>query len=499
MNNNCKYAALPLAALSICCVDKASAAGVGKAQKPNLVFVLVDDLGWGALGLNKSMYDYGQLNREFIKLHVKDYTPEQAQQAAEQAMPTLASLCRQGTRFTSAYATANVSSPSRAGLMTSRYQERFGYYINGEQNAGVPLTEKLMPQYLKSEGYTCACIGKYHLAPNPKGDEGGCTPGFNPLDRGFDYYWGFNSHGTQYYDSDMLYRGRERVKASGYLTDELTREALGFIDRAGNQPFVLYLAYNAVHGPLGAPAPGEYLSRFNYASKALNNFYAYVYAVDQGVKKIVDKLSAEGKLDNTMIVFTSDNGAPGGATNVLPKNGPFRGFKGQTWQGGVRIPMFIYAPGLKGGGRCASIVSTMDIFPTFMDYAGVARPKNIDGRSLLPALAGNENYKVRNTLVWMSQNAQNWGMYNIKDQSAAPGGFMVREDNWTLRYDTVESRFYLFDLDSDMGEQTDLADKYPDRVESMKGIFRAWFSQMEKPMVWKPQLWERVQYWKYIN
>jgi len=494
---NNKYAALPLAALSACWTGNLFASGVKNAQKPNLVLVLVDDLGWGALALNKSMYDYSQLNQDFIKLHVRDYTPQQAQQAAEQATPTLTELGMKGTRFTSAYATANVSAPSRAGLLTSRYQQRFGFYINGEQKLGVPTTEKLMPELLKKEGYTSACIGKYHIAPNPANDPGGCIPGHHPLDRGFDYYWGFNSHGTQYYDSNMLYRGKEKVAASGYLTDEFTREALGFIDRAGNKPFVLYLAYTAVHGPLGAPAPQQYLSHFNYPSKALNNFYAYLYAVDQGIKQIVEKLRAEGKLDNTMIVFTSDNGAPGGASNVLPKNGPLRGFKGQTWQGGVRVTMLIYAPGLKSGQEFSEMVSLMDIFPTFMDYAGITSPRNLDGRSLMPVLRGDLNYKAHDKLIWMSQNAENWGMHGIRDQVKAPAGFMVREGNWMLRYDLVEKKPYLFDLASDVGEKTDLAEKHPERTEKMMGIFREWFSQMKKPMVWKPELWEGVEYWKY--
>ena len=486
-----KVATFPLAALSICLADNCLAS---PAQKPNLVLVLVDDLGWGGFSPNKSMYDDSQLNQEFIKLHVKDYTPKQAHEAAERATPTLTELCRKGTRFTDAYATANVSSPSRAGLLTSRYQQRFGYYINNEVSKGVPLTEKLMSEYLKKEGYTSACIGKFHLSP--RGEQGGCTQSYHPLDRGFDYYWGFNYHGTDYYDSDLLFRNNEKVKANGYLTDEFTREALGFIDRAGDQPFVLYLAYNAVHGPLGVPAPEKYLKHFDYPSKTLNNYYAYLYAVDQGVKQIIEKLRAQGKLDNTMIVFTSDNGAPGGAANALPKNGPFRGFKGQTWQGGVRIPMFIYASGFKSGQESSAIVSHMDIFPTFMDYAGITPPQNLDGRSLMPILKGNENYQVRNHLVWMSQNAENWGMYGITDQNIAPAGFMVRENNWTLRYDTVEGVFYLFDLNHDLGEKENLAKKYPDRVDAMKKMFRDWFSQMKEPMVWQPKFWEGVQYWK---
>ncbi len=489
-----KHTLLPLALLS--------AAGIVPAEgkpKPNLVFVLVDDMGWGALALNKSMYDYSQLNQEFIKALVKDYTPEQAQAAAEQAIPTLAKLSENGTRFTSAYATANVSSPSRAGLMTSRYQERFGYYTNNEQSQGVPLTETFMPKYLKDAGYATACIGKFHLSPNPKDDPGGCVAGYNPLDRGFDFYWGFNSHGTTYYESDMLYNGREKVAATGYTTDEFTREAVDFIGRSKGDPFMIYLAYNALHGPLGAPAPQQYLEPFKFASKQLNNFYAYLYAVDQGVARIMEKLKETGQLDNTMIVFCADNGAPGGAVNVLPKNGPLRGFKGQTWEGGVRIPMFFHVPGMKGGIVSDNIVSTMDVFPTFMDWAGIPLPANIDGRSLLPVLSGKSAAPVRDELVWVGQMAENWGMYNIKDQMVAPGGWMVRKGDWVLRYDIAARQFGLYNLKTDIGEQNDLSAAEPAKTEELKKVFRKWYSEMKPPMAWKPELWQGIEYWNKAN
>jgi len=486
-----KHTVLPLAALLVSGVAPAQ-----NKQKPNLVFVLIDDFGWGGFALNKSMYDYSQLNQEFIKLRVTDYTPEQAQAAAELAIPTLSQLCLGGTRFTNAYTSANVSSPSRAGIMTSRYQERFGYYINGEQvGRGVPLTETFMPKYIHDVGYATACIGKFHLSPNVKDDEGGCADGYNPLDRGFDYYWGFNAAGTDYYGSKILHKGREKVAATGYSTDEFTREAVDFISRSQGKPFMIYLAYNAVHGPLGLPAPPQYLDRFKYDSRLLNNFYAYLYAVDQGVARIIDKLRETGQLDNTMIVFTSDNGAPGGAADVLPKNGPLRGFKGQTWQGGIRVPMFFYVPGQKGGLVSDNIVSNMDIFPTFMDWAGIPLPKNIDGKSLLPIISGKSTAPVRDELVWMGQMAENWGMYGIRDQKVAPGGFMVRKGDRVLRYDIVARQFTLYDLTNDIGEKNDISAAEPAKVEEMKAIFRKWYGEMKPPMSWKPALWKGVEFW----
>ncbi len=380
-------------------------------------------------------------------------------------------------------------------MLTSRYQERFGYYTNVEQKTGLPATETLMPEYLRRAGYTTACIGKYHLSPEDEPGSGGCVEGYSPLDRGFDYYFGFNSHGTTYYDSPMLHRGHEKVPAEGYLTDQLTGEAIGFIERSEGKPFMIYLAYNAVHGPLGAPAPQEYLDRFDYPSHQLNNYYAYLYAVDRGVERIMEKLRESGRADNTMVVFVSDNGAPGGAVNVLPKNGPLRGFKGQTWQGGVRVPMFIHVPGAGGGIVSDNLVSTMDIFPTFMDWAGIPLPEGLDGRSLMPLISGESDAQVREELVWMGQMAENWGMYNDKDQNVAPGGFMVRKGEWVLRYDIVARKFSLYDLGSDIGEQNDLSAAHPAVTDDLKDVFRRWYAEMSPPMGWKPELWKGVEFW----
>ncbi|MDR2885946.1 MAG: sulfatase-like hydrolase/transferase [Rikenellaceae bacterium] len=477
--------------------------------RPNLVFIVVDDLGWGGFGPNNNAYDSTALNREFIDVYPPDYTMAQAFDAAARATPTLSELSARGTRFTSAYAVANVSSPSRAGMLTACHQQRFGYYINEEQSVGIPQSVKLMPQVLHEAGYATACIGKWHVGPETARAKGDCAEGHHPLDRGFDYYFGFNNSTSKYYDSQVLYRGRENVKADGYLTDELTREAVGFIHRTAptGKPFAIYLAYNAVHGPLSAPAPAVYRARFNSGSPMLDNYYVYLFAVDEGVRLVCDELRRTGQADRTMIVFVSDNGAPGTKIDVLPKNGPWRGFKGQTWQGAVRVPMFAFMPGGKAG-VCDQIVSGIDIFPTFMDLAGVALPEGqvVDGRSLLPILKGDKKFTVRDHFVWMGQNAGCWGIYREKDQMTAPGGFMVREGDWTLRYDTQLKTFSLYDLRTDRGEQDDLAGKYPEKVTYMAGLFRRWYAQMPQPAVWKQQFWGGVEYWNadrsrtdYIN
>ena len=271
-------------------------------SKPNLVLVLVDDMGWGAFAPNHVDFTEKELNQEFCRIHVKDYTAEEAFEAAQKATPYLNRYCQEGVRFTNAYVTANVSAPSRAGLLTSSYQQRYGLYIIKEAETGIPTTVLTMPQVMKDYGYANGAFGKYH---NGKGmDEiHTCSPGHHPLDRGFDYWFGFNSHGTSYYNSPILFRNRENIACAEYTTDKFTEEAVQFIRGNEGSPKLIYLAYNALHGPLGAPAPDKYMSRFQYKSKLLNTYAAYTAAIDDGVAAVMKELEKIGEIDNTMLVL----------------------------------------------------------------------------------------------------------------------------------------------------------------------------------------------------
>lgn len=265
-------------------------------SKPNLVLVLVDDMGWGAFAPNHVDFTEKELNQEFCRIHVKDYTAEEAFEAAQKATPYLNRYCQEGVRFTNAYVTANVSAPSRAGLLTSSYQQRYGLYIIKEAETGIPTTVLTMPQVMKDYGYANGAFGKYH---NGKGmDEiHTCSPGHHPLDRGFDYWFGFNSHGTSYYNSPILFRNRENIACAEYTTDKFTEEAVQFIRGNEGSPKLIYLAYNALHGPLGAPAPDKYMSRFQYKSKLLNTYAAYTAAIDDGVAAVMKELEKIGEID----------------------------------------------------------------------------------------------------------------------------------------------------------------------------------------------------------
>ncbi|NDP22490.1 MAG: sulfatase-like hydrolase/transferase [Paludibacter sp.] len=470
---------------------------VAKAtQKPNLVLVFVDDLGWGSFAPNLADFTTAELNQDFIKKFVKDYTPEESFEAAKAAMPTIINYTNEGVRFRNAYVTANVSAPSRAGMLTSSYQQRYGLYTNTEAESGVPLNIFMMPQLLKQEGYMNGIFGKWHNG-NRTDEIYTCSPGHHPLDHGFDYFFGFNSHGTSYYNSPILFQNRKNVQCSEYTTDKFTNEAIQFIDNNKGKPKLVYLPYNAVHGPLGAPAPDKYLKRFNYGSKLLNNYSAYIAAIDDGIEAVMQKMESIGELDKTVLIFMSDNGAPGGAAATLPKNGPFSGFKGQNYQGGNHVPMFIwYGDKIKKGMVCDQLVSSMDIFPTFFDIAGINLPKNqkVDGKSLLPILQGKSTKEVHDYLVWMFQQAENWGMGNIKDQSVAKAAFMVRRGNAELRYFVESNSFFYNDLSKDRDEKINLIDSNSEEAEEMKTIFRNWFLEMKKPIAWKKELWQKIQF-----
>lgn len=465
-----------------------------KTSKPNLVLVFVDDLGWGTFTPNLKEFTKNELNQAFIAKHVKDYSAEEAFEAIKIAMPNLTRLCDEGARFRNAYVTANVSSPSRAGLLTSSYQQRYGIYINGEGENGIPENILTMPQIMKKAGYINGIFGKYH---NGKGtdEKHTCSPGHHPLDRGFDDFFGFNSHGTVFYNSPILFKNRKNVACSEYLTDKITSEAVNFIEDNRGKPKLVYLPYNAVHGPLGAAAPEKYLKRFNFKSKLLNNYATYIAAIDDGVAKVMEQLEKQGELDKTMLVFMSDNGAPGGAAATLPKNGPFSGFKGQAYEGAIRVPMFFwYGNKIKQGAVYNQLVSSMDIFPTFFDVAGIPLPKNqvVDGKSLIPVLTGKSNKEVREHLVWMFQQAENWGMDGIKDQNTAKAAFSVRKGDYVLRYILEEDKFYLNKLTDDRKEAINLVTQYPEKVLEMHNIFKKWFSEMKKPISWKPALWQGI-------
>ena len=489
-----------IAATAPLCVAATFAQAVTQTDnRPNVVFVLLDDVGWGYLQAYDSLYRQDELNQDFIREVVKNrYTPQEALKCLERATPTLSELSARGVIFTDACATSSMSSPSRAGILSGRYQQRFGYYMNDESREGIPTDIHLMPWYLQQAGYRTAAIGKYHIAPEITRGACDIAPEHNPLRRGFDYYFGFNYAQTTYYNSPTLYRGEQKAEAKGYLTDQLTDEALGFINSVGDKPFMLYLAYNAVHGPLNLPAPDSYLAPFKDEPQPVATFYSYLYAVDCNVKRIMERLHQLGKERNTLFIFSADNGSPGSGSYPLPKNGPFRGFKGQTWQGGLHIPLFMtWSARLPAGKSVNALVSLMDIFPTVFEAAGVAQPEKIDGRSLLPLATGRTKASPHDNIVWMGIDINFYEMTDsLRHLPSGGGSFAVRQGKWVLRWNSTLKRVTLYDYEKDRGEKNDVAAQNPAVVDSLAAIYDRWQSQMLLPKQWRKSAWEPVVNWR---
>jgi uncharacterized sulfatase len=470
-----------------------AAARAAATRRPNIILVLMDDLGYGQFGPNSDMFDLEQLNPFVLERDIKEVRPEAALEAAKTAAPNLNRLTKEGTRFTDAYVACPLCAPSRSAIMTSRYPQRFGGYINRDiERGGVPTDQVLPAQLLQKSGYRTAVIGKWHLARMKGGmDAGG---GQHPLDRGFDYFFGFNGCCSTYYDAVNLYRNREKAQPEGYLTDQFTAEALRFVRNGPkDKPFFLYLPYSAVHGPLGKPAPDRYLKRFHTGSTRVDNFYAYLNAADDGVGQIRSALAEQGQENNTLIFLISDNGAPGGSP--IPSNGPFLGFKGQVWQGGVRVPMVAWGKGLAQPGKIShEPVISMDIMATALAAAGLEPPAgyDLDGRNLLPLLAGRQKQPVHECLFWAGQLAQKWvnSAAGLGDEMTAPPAWAARKGRWMLRYWSHIDRHELYDLETDRGERKDVAAQHPDTVGALRAEYARWYKNTKPPMDWDEKYWK---------
>ncbi len=425
--------ALAGCALALAALGLAGAPALGAAAKPNIVVIVADDLGFADVLFNP--------------LHPPEVTTPQLDALARQSV-----ICRQG------YVTAHVCSPTRTGLMTGRYQQRLGLYTAGEAGSGVPMNEKLFPQFLQPAGYTSIQIGKWHLGP---------TPEWSPALRGFDEVFGFLGRGAHDYfklddPDDPIYRWLTPVNLQGYLTDFWGDEAVAFIGRNQDRPFFLYLAFNAVHAPLQAPA--DEIARFNTGNADRNTLLAMGKRLDDSIGQVVAKLKREGVWDNTLLFFISDNGGP------LPQsanNAPLRGGKHQDYEGGIRVPFLVCWPARLKPGESQAVVSSLDILPTVLAAAGVALPtdKPLDGMNILPVLRGEVAPKSRN-LFWSSGSDEGW--------------WAVRSGDWKLVGD--KARIGLFDLSKDISEKNDLAQQLPAQVAALTQLHDVWLAEMITPV-----------------
>jgi len=423
---------------SISVAAAAPALPAATAGKPNIVLIVADDLGYGELS---------------------------CQGAKDISTPNIDSIARSGVRFTNGYVSCPVCSPTRAGLMTGRYQQRFGYEFNpgpeeqAEDEFGLPLTETTIANRLKSLGYATGMVGKWHL---------GYKPECHPMKRGFDEFFGFLGGAHQYLETSArrtarIMRGTEIIAEKEYLTDAFAREAVAFIDRRKAAPFFLYLPFNAVHAPLEAIE--KYLDRFaSVTDLRRRTFLAMQSAMDDAVGRVLSKLRQEKLEENTLIFFISDNGGP--TLSTSSGNGPLRGYKGMVLEGGIRVPYMVQWKGRIPAGKISDQpVISLDIHPTAVAAAGGSIPASakLDGVNLLPHLAGKAAGQPHEALYW-----------RFGTQAA------VRKGNWKVDM-LAGAAPQLFNLAEDIGEAKDLASAQPEKLRELKAAYDAWNSQLAEP------------------
>lgn len=420
-------------------------------EKPNVIVVLTDDQGFGDVGFNGC----------------KDIPT-----------PNIDRIANNGVKFTNGYVTYAVCGPSRAGIITGRYQDRFGFGRNPlcapqDTMQGLPASEESLAKTLSRSGYKSMALGKWHL---------GAHKSQYPLKRGFDEFYGFLSGGHRYFPENWnlnditeikaqfdayntrLMRDNGRVHETEYLTDALSREAVSFIERKKEEPFFIYLAYNAPHAPLQASK--KYLDRFTHIKNKKRRIYAAMLsAVDDGVGLVLDKLEELGLDDNTIVFFLSDNGGPESKNGS--DNGALRDGKGSLYEGGIHVPFAMQWPGkIPAGMVYENTVSSLDIFATAVAYAK-ATPKNqLDGVNLIPYLNGENKTKPHPQLFWRK--------YDQKDFAVRSGAHKL------VKYKSEEEEIY--HLEEDISESNPLELSEENHYSDLKESYQKWEAEMKDPV-----------------
>ncbi|MGA2497064.1 MAG: sulfatase-like hydrolase/transferase [Tepidisphaeraceae bacterium] len=413
-------------------------------DKPNILFIVADDLGYADLGF---------------------------QGCKDIPTPNLDALAASGVRFTSGYVSGPYCSPTRAGLLTGRYQERFGHEFNPNGTEGMPVSETTIANRLKSAGYATALVGKWHL---------GAPPAMRPPQRGFDEFFGFLGGAHSYFAAAGILRGAEPVKELDYTTDAFGREAVVFIERHKAEAWFLYLAFNAVHTPMHAT--GDRLAKFTgIADKQRRTYDAMTLALDEAVGVVRKKLTDTGQDENTFIIFISDNGGPTmpGTTINGSRNTPLRGSKRTTLEGGIRVPFVVSWPGHIKPGVYDQPAIQLDLTATSLAVAGVAvQPEwKLDGVNLLPFLSGEKSGPPHDALYWRfgQQMAIRAGDYKLVC-------YDTNVDTRTGRRRQPVTAARLYNLAGDIGETKDLAAAMPDKARELQSKWDAWNATLVKPL-----------------
>ena len=437
-------------------------------KSPNLIIILADDLGYADVGFNGC----------------KDIPT-----------PNIDAIANNGVKFTNGYVTYPVCGPSRAGLLTGRYQDRFGFTTNPtidpeNEKAGLPLDEEMISEALKKANYNSAIIGKWHM---------GTHPIFHPLKRGWDYFFGFLSGGHNYFPekltlndysevkwaygwySTRIMENYNRIDINNYLTDELSDAAVRYIEKQSklDQQFMVYLSYNAPHGPLQATE--KYLDRFpNIIDKKRKTYAAMVSAMDDGIGRVLNTLKERNIEENTIVVFLSDNGGP--IHKNASKNDPLRGKKGDLYEGGVRVPFAMQWKGnIKKGIIYKNPISSMDIMASICDLNHVKTKNKLDGVNLIPFLKKEKKGEPHDVLFWRKweQNAMAIRKGNLKLVS-----------NRQMQTNLPK----LYDLSDDISEIKDIKGSNNKDADEMLNDWEEWNKENKDryfPTLGNDKWWER--------
>ena len=386
----------------------------------------------------------------------------------EVSTPGMDRIAAEGARMTNGYASCPVCAPTRAGLLTGRYQQRFGFYTAADSRAGLPRSEITLAELLRTAGYATGVFGKWHL---------GYEPRFRPLERGFAAFYGFLGHGGHDYfdlsitdDVRSIYRDRAPIDDTGYLTRNITRNAVDFIEANHDRPFFAYVPYNAVHNPIQAPE--DYIERFSNLDPQRNTYLAMLAIMDEGIGEILDLLDRLDLADDTLVIFFSDNGGARGTTAV---NGALRDYKHSVYEGGIRVPFLLRWPGrIPAGSVSDEPVISIDAFSTILSAAGVEAPvdRAVDSQDIVPALSGTQDRPLHEALYW------NW----IDKDSEK--GWAVRKRRWKLL--TNKGGLELYDLEADLSESRNLVSREPEVVEELLASYRKWQEGIE-PRIRRPR------------
>ena len=415
------------------------------ADRPNVVLIMTDDGGYGDLP------SYG--GRDLRTPHIDR-------------------LVREGVRLTDFYANGATCTPTRAGLISGRYQQRvqleypLGAQAEVDRDRGLTPTGRSLPQLLKNAGYATALVGKWHL---------GWKPEYAPTRHGFDYFFGFKSGYIDYYqhsggdspNNSDLFENDDAVSVPGYLTDLITDRSIRFIEQSAKRPFFIDVAYNAPHWPYQVPDHptvardrARHLGPFDDSTGTRADYVRMLERVDDGVGRILATLDRLGLRRNTIVIFTNDNGG-----EWLSRNGPLFQHKGTVWEGGIRVPAIVRWPGRIPAGTVSRQVGiTMDLTASILAAARVSVPADaaLEGIDLLPVLARRAPV-VERTLFWRVSGA--------RPQRA------VRSGNWKLLFDG--SRAMLFDLRTDVGEREDLIAAHTDVARRLRARLDAWTADVD--------------------